>query len=455
MTPVEKYFNHRPVTKLKYKTPKQILLENNGFITLTFLNSLKHFYSNSPGILPMKIQFSPPFVDHSIEKEVLEVLRSGWITTGPKTAQLQKAFADYTGFSQVLAVNSWSSGAQLALKWFGVESGDEVIVPAYTYAATALVVLHAGAIPVMVDVNEDFTLDETKLADAITHRTKAIIPVDFAGWPVNFTAIKAVINSKKEIFVPRTPAQEKLGRILLLSDAAHSIGATYKGKAAGLQADIAVYSLHAVKNITSGEGGLIGINLPEPFNNESEFISMRINSMNGQTRDAFAKSKGGNWQYDIVSDGLKINMPDICAALALAQLRLYDNHLLIERKRIVHRYMDTLKHYDWFQAMPFEDADRVSSYHIFPVRIKGISEEDRNAIIQHITEKEIAVNVHFTPLPKLTLFREMGFDMDDYPSAYDNYAREITLPVYPQLSNEEVDTVLEAITEAVAAMLEN
>ncbi len=397
----------------------------------------------------MKIQFSPPFIDHSVEKELLEVLRSGWITTGPKTVQLQQAFSQFTGFSNVLAVNSWTSGAQLALKWFGVGSGDEVIIPAYTYAATALVVLHAGAIPVMVDVNEDFTLDETKLAEAITHRTKVIIPVDFAGWPVNFCGIKAVINRKKNIFLPRTDAQLKLGRILLLSDAAHSIGATYKGKAAGLQADIAVYSLHAVKNITSGEGGLIGINLPEPFSNESEFNWMRINAMNGQTKDAFTKSKGGNWQYDIVSDGLKINMPDICAALALAQLRLYDDHLLVERKRIVNRYMDKLNQFDWFQSMPFEGVDRVSSYHIFPVRIKGISEEDRNAIIQHITEKGIAVNVHFTPLPMLTLFKELGFDMSDYPSAYDNYAREITLPVYPQLTNQEVDMVLSALETAV------
>jgi dTDP-4-amino-4,6-dideoxygalactose transaminase len=401
----------------------------------------------------MKIQFSPPFIDHSIENELLEVLRSGWITTGPKTVQLQQAFADYTGFSHVLAVNSWTSGAQLALKWFGIGSGDEVIVPAYTYAATALVVLHAGAIPVMVDVNEDFTLDETKLADAITHRTKAIIPVDFAGWPVNFSGIKAVINSKKEVFLPRTPAQEKLGRILLLSDAAHSIGATYKGKAAGLQADIAVYSLHAVKNITSGEGGLIGINLPEPFNNEAEFNWMRMNAMNGQTKDAFSKSKGGNWKYDIISDGLKINMPDICAALALAQLNRYDDHLLVERKRIVNRYNSRLSQFSWFQPMPFESAERTSSYHIFPIRIKGITEAERDAVIDVITEQRIAVNVHFTPLPMLTLFKNLGFDMTDYPVAYDNYSREITLPVYPQLTNEEVDMVLEAVEQAVGVYL--
>ena len=397
----------------------------------------------------MKISFSPPFIDSYIEKELIEVLRSGWITTGPKTALLQQNFAQYTGFSHVLAVNSWTSGAQLALKWFGVCPGDEVIVPAYTYAATALVVLHAGAIPVMVDVNEDFTLDEKKLAEAITHRTKAIIPVDFAGWPVNFDGIKLVIESHRDKFTPRTPEQEMLGRILLLSDAAHSIGATYNGTAAGLQADIAVYSLHAVKNITSGEGGLIGINLPVPFNNEEVFSWMRINAMNGQTKDALSKSQGGNWKYDIISDGLKINMPDICAALALAQLNRYDDHLLVERKRIVNRYLNRLEKCRWFQSMPFENTERVSSYHIFPMRIKGISEEQRDAIIANITEKGIAVNVHFTPLPMLTLFKNMGFDMADYPMAYDNYSREITLPVYPQLTNEEVDMVLEAVEEAV------
>ena len=401
----------------------------------------------------MKIHFSPPFIDESVEKELISVLRSGWITTGPKTAQLQETFAQYTGFSNVLAVNSWTSGAQLALKWFGVGPGDEVIIPAYTYSATALVVLHAGATPVMVDVKDDFTIDESKLADAITNRTKAIIPVDFAGWPVNFDGIKQVLRSKQDLFVPQTPVQEKLGRILLLSDAAHSIGATYKGKAAGLQADIAVYSLHAVKNITSAEGGLIGINLPEPFVNDEVYKWMRINTLNGQTKDAFTKSQGGSWKYDIISDGLKINMPDICAALALAQLNQYENNLLIERKRIVNRYSERLKQYDWFQPMPFESDERVSSYHIFPLRIKGITEAQRDAIIERITAMEIAVNVHFIPLPLLTLFKEMNYDIADYPVAYDNYSREITLPVYPQLTNEQVDMVLEAVVSSIVTTL--
>ena len=400
----------------------------------------------------MKIQFSPPYIDQSVETELLEVLRSGWITTGPKTVQLQETFAQYTGFTHVLAVNSWTSGAQLALKWFGVGPGDEVIIPAYTYAATALVVLHAGATPVMVDVKDDFTIDETKLAVAITNRTKVIIPVDFAGWPVNFDGIKQVLLEKKDLFVSKTPVQEQLGRILLLSDAAHSIGATYQGKAAGLQSDIAVYSLHAVKNITSAEGGLIGINLPEPFVNDEVYKWMRINTLNGQTKDAFTKSQGGSWKYDIISDGLKINMPDICAAIALAQLNQYENKLLVERKRVVNRYKERLKPYNWFQPMPFESDERISSYHIFPIRIKGITEAERDAIIVQITAMEIAVNVHFIPLPMLTLFKNLGYKIEDYPNAYEQYACEISLPVYPQLSDDQIDYVLEAVINSVKSV---
>jgi dTDP-4-amino-4,6-dideoxygalactose transaminase len=400
----------------------------------------------------MKIPFSPPFIDDCIEKDVISVLRSGWITTGPKTAMLQESFVKHSGFPNVLAVNSWSSGAQLVLKWFGIGPGDEVIIPAYTYAATALVVIHAGATPVMLDVKDDFTIDESKLSKAITSRTKAIIPVDFAGWPVNFEGIRNVITDKIQLFKPQTTIQEKLGRILLLSDAAHSIGSLYNGKAAGLQADIAVYSLHAVKNITSAEGGLIGINLPEPFSNEDIYTWMRINTLNGQTKDAFSKSQGGNWKYDIISDGLKINMPDICAAIALSQLNKYDTILLVERKRIVERYTKRLSQFDWFQPMPFESKDRVSSCHIYPIRIKGISEVERDKIIEEITSQDIAVNVHFTPLPMLTLFKNLGYKIEDYPNAYKQYASEISLPVYPQLSDDQVDYVLDVVISAIKSI---
>ena len=401
----------------------------------------------------MKIPFSPPCIDVAVEQEVLSVLRSGWITTGPKVAELQHAFCSYTGFSHSLAVNSWTSGAALILKWFGVGPGDEVIIPVYTYCATAMVVLQAGATPVMVDVQGDFNIDVDAIAEAITSRTKVIMPVDFAGWPVDYVHLKNVVNSKAYLFKAKTKEQEQLGRPLIMTDAAHSIGATYKDEAAGLQADIAVYSFHAVKNITSAEGGMIGLNLPKQFNAEEVYAWLRMNTLNGQTRDAFSKLHGGNWKYDIISDGLKINMPDINAAIALAQLRIYESQMMPERKRVVERYLDRFAHHEWAQCMPFEDHLRTSAYHLFPLRIHGIAEADRDRIIQRITMFDIAVNVHFIPLPMLTLFNDLGYDINQYPVAYDNYAREISLPVYPQLTNEQVDHILEAVEDAVSEVV--
>jgi dTDP-4-amino-4,6-dideoxygalactose transaminase len=401
----------------------------------------------------MMIPFSPPFIDASVEAQVMEVLKSGWITTGPKVDQLQKFFCQYTGSPHALAVNSWTSGAQLVLKWFGVGPGDEVIVPAYTYASTAIVVLHAGAKPVMVDVKDDFNIDEQELARAITSRTKAIIPVDFAGWPADYDTILEVLEANRHLFRPRNQEQKMLGRPLVLADAAHSLGALIDGKAAGLKADFAVYSFHAVKNITSAEGGMIGINLPQPFDTELVQTWMRINSLNGQTRDALSKSKGRNWRYDIVSDGLKINMPDICGAIALAQLQKYEEHLLPERKRVVERYMDRLSEFEWAELPPVEDERRTSSYHIFALRIRGVSEKERDALIDTIFDKQVSVNVHFQPLPMLTLFRDLGYKMEDFPNAYNNYCSEITLPVYPQLNNQLVERVLDAVEASVHQMI--
>lgn len=399
------------------------------------------------------IPFSPPYMDSSVEQHVLDVLKSGWITTGPKVDQLQKLFCQFTRSPKALAVNSWTSGAQLVLKWFGVGPGDEVIVPAYTYASTAIVVLHAGAKPVMVDVKDDFSMDEIELAKAITPRTKAVIPVDFAGWPVNYTAIREVLEAHSHLFRPRTQEQKMLGRPLLLADAAHSLGALYNGAAAGLQADFAVYSFHAVKNITSAEGGMIGINLSKPFDTDEVYNWMRINSLNGQTKDALSKSKGRNWRYDIVSDGLKINMPDICAAIALAQLQQYEQHLLPARKKIVETYLERFEKHEWAELSPVEDETRVTSYHIFPLRIRGISEIERDRIMDSIFDKEVSVNVHFQPLPMLTLFKDLGYRMEDFPNTYNNYCCEITLPVYPQLSNCMVEQVMDAVESSVHQLI--
>ncbi len=396
-------------------------------------------------------------IDEAVIKEVTDTLESGWITSGPKVRQLESMFNDFVQLPASVCVNSWTSGAQLVLKWWGVGPGDEVIVPAYTYAATALVVLHAGATPVMVDINEDFAMDPSSLRKALTPRTKAIIPVDFAGWPCDYASIRNILlePATQALFTPTNQLQRTLGRPLLMTDAAHSLGALYEDRPAGLQADIVVYSLHAVKNITTAEGGVIGLNLPEPFSNQEVYRWMKINSLNGQTRDSFERAQGKSWRYDIVSDGLKINMPDVCAAIGVAQLRGYDNMLLPRRRRVAERYYEGLKKYSWAQLPPLQSSVAQSAYHIFPLCIKGITEVQRDEIIDRIETRGVSVNVHFIPLPMLSLFREKGYSIEDYPVSYAKFSTEITLPIYPQLSDVEVYHVLFAVIEAYSAVTGN
>jgi dTDP-4-amino-4,6-dideoxygalactose transaminase len=398
----------------------------------------------------MKIPFAPPLINEAVIKEVTDTLYGGWITSGPRVRLLETMLQTFTQLPACICVNSWTSGAQLVLKWWGVGPGDEVIVPAYTYAATALVVLHAGATPVMVDVNEDFTMDPTLLRQAITSKTKAIIPVDFAGWPCDYATIRNILQEPaiQALFKPANQRQQTLGKPLLMADAAHSLGATYRDRPAGLQADIAVYSLHAVKNITTAEGGVIGLNLPSSFSSEEVHHWMKVNSLNGQTRDAFEKTQGRSWRYDIVSDGLKVNMPDVCAAIGLAQLREYGQSLLPRRRNIAWRYYEELKRYPWAGLPPLESTVAESAYHIFPLCIGGITEAQRDELIDAIQEKGVSVNVHFIPLPLLSLFREKGYSIDDYPVSYAKFSSEITLPVYPQLSDAEIDYVVSTVVQA-------
>jgi dTDP-4-amino-4,6-dideoxygalactose transaminase len=405
----------------------------------------------------MKIPFAPPLIDEAVIKEVTDTLKSGWITSGPRVRLLEAMLAAFTQLPACVCVNSWTSGAQLVLKWWGVGPGDEVIVPAYTYAATALVVLHAGATPVMVDIDEDFALDPSRLRRVLSPRTKAILPVDFAGWPCGYAAIRSILQEPdvKALFSPTNPEQRTLGRPLLMADAAHSLGATYESNPAGLQADIAVYSLHAVKNITTAEGGVIGLNLPPPFSNQEIHQWMEIGSLNGQTKDAFEKSQGSAWRYDIVSAGLKINMPDICAAIGIAQLRQYDQTLLPRRRAIAWRYYEQLQRYPWALLPPLRSENAESAYHIFPLCIKGIKEAERDKIIDAIQEKGVSVNVHFIPLPMLSLFREKGYRIADYPVSHAKFSTEITLPVYPQLTDAEVDYVVRSLVEAYNAITGN
>lgn len=397
----------------------------------------------------MKIPFSPPFIDEDVKREVLNALESGWITSGPRVLELERLVAEQVGVPHVACCNSATSGLMLLLHWYGVTRGDEVIIPAYTYAATALVVMHLGAKPVMVDCTEDFNIDIQELRQKITPKTKAIIPVDIAGWPCDYDQLNALVSAPeiKAKFNPTTEVQKTLGRILVLSDAAHSLGAIYKGLPMGHWADFTVFSFHAVKNVTTAEGGAMVINLPEPFNHADVYRTLKLWSLNGQTKDALAKTNGAGWKYDIVYPGFKMNMPDICAAIGVAQIRKYKDQILPARKKVFDRYVSRLSEYKWAQLPPLDSSDKVSSYHLFALRISAISESARDKMIESITARGVSVNVHFQPLPLLTVFKNKGFAMEDYPSAYNNYAREISLPIYPGLDSK-VDYIIDSVVMA-------
>jgi dTDP-4-amino-4,6-dideoxygalactose transaminase len=402
----------------------------------------------------MKIPFSPPYVDDSVIDEVVDSLKSGWITTGPKVKALEEEIVKLSGTKRALCVNSWTSGAIMVLRWLGLQPGDEVIVPAYTYCATALAVLWAGGKPVMADSSDDFDISVEAIRSAITPRTKAIIPVDIAGYPCDYDAIMSLVQEPdiKSMFAASSPVQEKLGRILVVSDSAHSIGAYYNGARAGSKTDIAIFSLHAVKNITTAEGGAVCMNMPEPFDNDELYATLRLRTLNCQTKDAFTKTKAGGWRYDIVGQGMKINMADVNAAIGLAQIRQYDK-LLHERKRVFDTYNEAFSQYAWAIVPPARVGGRESSYHVYALRIKGANEEQRDAIITEISKHEVAVNVHFIPMPMLTLFKGMGYDIADYPQAYANFAGEISLPIYPQLTDEQVKFVIETVVNAYQSVV--
>jgi dTDP-4-amino-4,6-dideoxygalactose transaminase len=401
----------------------------------------------------MNIPFSPPFIDEGVIDEVLDTLRSNWITTGPKVAALQDEVVKLTSSKAAVCVNSWTSGAIMMLKWFGVKAGDEVIVPAYTYCATALCVLHCGATPVMVDTGDDFDIDPKAVYKAISHKTKAIIAVDIAGWPCDYERLNKIVrdDDTRSLFVPESDKQRVLNRILIIADAAHSIGAQIDGEAAVKKSDVAIFSFHAVKNVTTAEGGCICLNLPENFDYAAEYQYLKMYTLNGQSKDALAKSKGAGWKYDVLFQGLKINMPDICAAIGLAQIKKYQHELMPLRKRIVLKYHNAFKNRDWYIPPPLTDNHRESSYHLFPLRIKDITEQQRDLIIDEITRAGIAVNVHFIPMPMLTYFKSIGYNINDYPNSYRQFACEVSLPVYTQLTDAEVTYIIESVIVAVEA----
>lgn len=404
----------------------------------------------------MKIPFSPPFVNDQVIAEVVDTLKSGWITTGPKVKALEQEVVDLTGCPAALGVNSWTSGAILVLKWFGVGAGDEVIIPAYTYSATALSVLHCGATPVMVDVLDDFTIDPVALKKAITSRTKVVMPVDFAGLMCHYTQINEIVKTEeiKSLFKANSEKQEQLGRILVISDAAHSIGAELNNISSGSATDITVFSFHAVKNITTAEGGIICINLPQQFDNAEEYKLMRLWTLNGQTKDAFTKSQAGGWKYDILFAGLKVNMPDLCAALGLGQIRQY-HVMLAERKRVAEAYERFFLQKHWAKLPLLKDERRLSCYHLYALRINGITEDQRDQMIESITNDGVSVNVHFIPMPMLTVFKNLGYDINNFPKTYENYAAEISLPIYPQLNNSQIDYITKAVEDAYLKVIKS
>ena len=397
------------------------------------------------------IPFSPPRIDAATVAEVTAALTSGWITTGPRVKKLEDNLAAYCGIHNVLCVSSNSAGLELMLRWFGVGAGDEVIVPAYTYCATANVVVHCGAKPVLVDVGDNFCIDIENVRRAITPRTKVIMPVDLGGLPCDYDELNALVREPGVTaqFTPRTDEQRQLGRILILADAAHSVGAHYKGKAAGALTDLGVFSFHAVKNLTTAEGGAICLNLPAPFDNEQLYKRLRVMSLHGQSKDALAKTQIGGWRYDGTEAGFKCNMTDVLAAIGLVELQRYDTENLPKRKWIFDTYTKAFSQYPQFKVPVYETAEKTSSYHLYLLRINNITEEERDKIIQRISEQEVSVNVHYLPLPMLSYYKKEGYDIANYPITYRNYACEITLPVYYDLTPEQVETVIQAVINAV------
>lgn len=402
------------------------------------------------------IPFSPPRIDDKIVEEVSAALRSGWITTGPRTKQFEKDISAYTGAKTTVCFGSATAGLELALRWFGIGPGDEVIIPAYTYCATANVVLHCGAVPVMVDcLPGQFNMDPVKVKQALSARTKAIIPVDIGGLPCDYKALREIAehSESRRLFQPRTEVQKTLGRFLLVADSAHGFGARFEGSPLGALADVTGFSFHAVKNLTTAEGGCICLHLPNAFDHEEAYKWLTTMSLHGQNKDALSKMKKGAWRYDVIAPGYKCNMTDLQAAIGLVELGRYDSETIPRRRHLCHLYDSLLSKYDWAVLPSFGEGRTESSYHLYQLRIKGISEAQRDEIIQEIANQEVAVNVHFIPLPMLTAYRNLGYDISKFPNAYAQFANEISLPLFYDLADSGVEEVADAVVAAVQKIL--
>lgn len=391
----------------------------------------------------MKIPFSPPDITELEIEQVVEALKSGWITTGPKTKALEQKIADFCGTDKAVCLNSQTACAEMALRVLGIGPGDEVIVPAYTYTATASVVCHVGAKLVMVDIQPDsLEMDYDQLEAAITENTKVIIPVDLAGIPCDYDRIFSIVEKKRKLFTPSNDIQRAMGRISVNADAAHAFGASWRGKRVGSIADFTAFSFHAVKNLTTAEGGALTWRDIPGIDNEAIYKQIQLLSLHGQSKDALAKTQLGAWEYDIVGPWYKCNMTDVAAAMGLAQMQRYDA-LLSRRKDIIQRYDAAFKPLG-VQVLKHYTEDYQSSGHLYITRIPGITSDQRNEIIIRMAEQGIACNVHYKPLPMMTAYKNLGFDIENYPNAYRYFANEITLPLHTCLTDEMVVYVIES-----------
>ena len=400
----------------------------------------------------MKIPFCLPFIDKDVNKEVLSCLNeTGWLTTGPKVKFLEDEITGLCQTNSTVCVNSWTSAMLLLIRWLDLDKDDEIIVPAYTYAASALSVINSNVKCVFVDVNSDFTINIDEVEKAITNNTKAIMPVDLGGLPINYIKLNNILNKEivKSKFNPKTDFQRKIGRPIVISDAAHSIGSLIDGIPTPLFSDFSVFSFHSVKNITTGEGGAITFKI---FNEEQDGLilkELRLLSLNGQNKTAFEKNSIGGWKYDITTNGLKVNMPDINAAIGLAQIKKYKSVLLPEREQIFLKYNSILSQYSWAILPTFSVDNRKSSCHLYQLRIESFQEQQRDELISRLASIDIGVNVHYVPLPMLSYFKIIGLDIKDFPSSYNLYKNEISLPIYNDLSLESVEYVCEKLIEIV------
>ena len=394
------------------------------------------------------IPFSPPDMSEAEVMEVSEALRSGWITTGPRTKEFERQIAEYCHTDKAVCLNSATACMELILRVLGVGPGDEVITSAYTYTATASVTCHVGAKVVMVDTAPNsFEMDYDKLADAITEKTKVILPVDLGGVVCNYDKIFAVVNSKKHLFTANNDIQKAYGRVIVLADAAHAFGAQWHGKMCGEIADFTSFSFHAVKNLTTAEGGALTWRTIDGVDNEWLYKQFQLLSLHGQNKDALAKTKLGAWEYDIIAPNFKCNMTDVMAGIGLAQFKRYPE-MLKRRKEIIERYDAALSDYN-VQVLNHYDANHASSGHLYLVRLLGKDTEYRNYVIEQMAERGIACNVHYKPLPMMTAYKNLGFDIADYPNAFAQYANEVTLPLHTRLSDEDIDYIINNLIEII------